>query len=165
MEQFEVELNAMQTIAEALNALPAEAAERVLRWAMSSHGLEVHAPMPQRTQGHVPESPTGTEFNSFSELYDKANPENNADRALVAGYWLQRVDGNPDGFGGREVNDLLRDLGHELPNVTMAFESLQKRNPKEARQVSKAKGKMGHKTYKLTEAGSRRIEQMMASSS
>ncbi len=59
------------------------------------------------------------------------------------------------------MNDLLRDVGHELSNVTVSFRTLEKKKPSLARQSSKARGKMGHKTYRMTAAGEKAVQKMM----
>src|SRR5881396_2963792 len=90
------ELAAMQAVAEALGGLDAATAGRVLRWA--SEALHV----PGARAG--PQIAAGTEgggqrFASLAELHAATSPSTDADRALVAGYWFQFVEGE-DAFGG-----------------------------------------------------------------
>ena len=42
------------------------------------------------SEANIGEAPT---FSSFAELYASAEPKSNAEKALVAGYWLQECQG------------------------------------------------------------------------
>ena len=62
----------------------------------------------------------------------------------------------------QEVNNELKDLGHEVSNITVAFTTLQNRKPHLARQVKKTgTSKQARKRYKLTIKGMRKVEQML----
>lgn len=162
MEDAMKEIEAMRQVAEVLAELEEDAVERVLRWAAGYRNVVLGSVMKTATQ-HDDEDRNGMSsrgFERFSDLFDAVDPTDNPRRALVAGYWLQHV-GGADSFTGREINDLLKALGHELSNVTVAFNSLQGGSPKLARQISKAKGTAGHKRYRLTDAGVNRIDALL----
>ena len=75
--------------------------------------------------------------NDIAELYAAAAPESEFDKALVAGYWFQFVDGRPE-FGSQEINSALKNLGHPIKNITSAFDSLKSRKPASVMQVKKS---------------------------
>src|SRR5688572_11371365 len=55
--------------------------------------------------------------------YGAAEPTTDSDRALVAGYWYQFVEGQED-FGSQTINSDLKHLGHGVSNITKALERL-----------------------------------------
>jgi hypothetical protein len=157
----------MKTVDEALDGLSdAEARARVLAWANSKFGVTNH----QRWQpngGRQPgagaaASPPEGGYATFAELYDAAGPQTNSERALVGGYWVQ-ICGGADGFAGQTINTLLKDLGHGVQNITMAIDALKSSKPALALQTKKSgKTKQARKLYKLTAAGIREVERMIA---
>jgi hypothetical protein len=157
------EIDAMKAVADALEPLDEEAVRRVLAWAASSHGVSGSTDTRRAggLGGLVDTNAAVTEFQHFSDLFDTASPATNPDRALVAGYWLQVVDGQED-FVSQDANDLLRDLGHGAKNITDAFNKLQAKKPVLARQVQKGSGKMGRKRIRLTQAGIKRVEALVS---
>jgi hypothetical protein len=83
------------------------------------------------------------------------------DRVLVAAYWLQGC-AKQASWGGLQVNNLLKDLGHGVRNVTTALNSAQKHKPALVRQMSKSgKSQQARKTYKLTTAGVTRVRKKL----
>jgi hypothetical protein len=163
------EIKAMQEVAEAVTALDAEARGRVLRWAAERFGVSVgttarsarqagpgvSAATPSNGNGEVPQ------FSDIAELYAAATPESEGDKALVAGYWFQFVDGRPE-FGSQEINSALKNLGHPIKNITSAFDSLKSRKPAPVMQVKKSGStRQARKTYKLTVAGKSAVEMMI----
>lgn len=160
----DAEIKAIQALVAALKDLEPDVRARVLGWAAERYGVGI---APRRKTAASPEAaPTPSEepdrqFGSFAELHDRANPKTEAMRALVGGYWFQAQQHQAD-FTGQQVNDELKQLGHPLSNVTVAFRQLQKRSPVLARQVQKSgKTKQARKRYKLTEAGITRVEAML----
>jgi len=100
-------------------------------------------------------------FSGFVDLFDKANPATNVDRALVAGYWLQFCTKQAS-WTGQQANNLLKDLGHGLDNITHATTAAQRHKPALIRQISKAgKSQQARKTYKLTNAGVVRVRERL----
>ena len=100
-------------------------------------------------------------FSTFAELCAAANPTTDALRALVAGYWLQVCQGN-DSFTGQAANKELTHLGHKCSNITSAINYLQKSRPQLVLQLRKSgTSKQARKTYKLSDAGVRRVQEMI----
>src|SRR2546422_2824126 len=145
------ELTAMQAVADAIAGLDTTVAERVLRWALESHGIAGARKESPAGQG-AENNGSGPKFATLSELHDAASPETDADRALVGGYWFQFIENQPD-FGSQQVNTALKNLGHTVANITSAFNNLKNRKPAPVVQMKKAgTTKQARKTYKLTVA-------------
>ncbi len=101
-------------------------------------------------------------FSEFAELYAAADPHSNADKALIAGYWLQFCQG-ADNFTGHAVNAELNHLGHKLANVTDAMSKLISVKPNLVLQLRKSgKSQQARKTYKLSAEGNKRVKEMIS---
>lgn len=168
----DVEFAAMQAVYKALEPLDDDARKRVVEYV--SARLEIATP------AHVAPTivqPTGDEefdetaldteetgapkFGSFAELYDSAQPKNNGEKALVAGYWLQ-VCQAADSFDGFSANKELKHLGHGIPNITNAIDALKGQKPALVLQLKKSgKSRQARKTYKVTNAGVKAVEAMI----
>ncbi len=172
-----VEVKAMASVAESLAGLDADAVGRVLRWAVDRFGVTTSVKTTNVTGGggvrvggsatvemqHTNNGNGGTvpKFESFADLYGAANPESEADKALVAGYWFQFVEGKPE-FGAQELNTALKNLGHPIANITTAFDNLKARRPAPVLQLKKAgTSKQARKTYKLTHTGRLQVDAMV----
>jgi len=165
------EIKAMSAVAEALGRLDQDAVGRVLRWSLERFGVTANLPKAvsvgtQMAQGSPPATVTESggerQFNTLADLYHAISPDSNADRALVAGYWFQYCQGE-DGFNAQAVNQELKHLGHYLPHITDAFESLQGQRPSLVVQVRKTGNtRQARKIHKLTDAGKRAVEAMLA---
>lgn len=168
------EFNAMREVFGALKALPDDDARtRVLTYAASRLGLGLATSMAKLRSDAPTEDPDDDEsdavatapqpvnYSSFAELFDAALPKSNADRALVAGYWLQVCQG-AESFGGQAVNTELKHLGEAIANITNALESLKIQKPALALQLKKSgKSQQARKSYKITVAGVRAVEAMI----
>lgn len=170
MEQ-DAELKAMSDIIAALEGLPDDACERVIRYAAERKGVTLRwRPTPDRemepSDGDVADSDVSDHtdaigFPTFAELYYSANPLTGGERALVTGYWLQFIKNSGD-FSGAAVNKELQNVGDALTNVTDAFNQLMAKKPKLAIQTRKSgKSRQARKLYKLTEPGRRAVEAML----
>lgn len=161
------EINAMSAVANALAPLNGEARERILEWACKLYGVgsiavtkrisEAHTENDNMTLGTTPPS------KSVAELFDIADPQTGAEKALVVAYWLQHIEGQ-DGFSSQSVNSELKNLGHGVANITVAFTDLI--GQKLALQVQKSgKSQQARKLYKLTRTGLQRVEAMITKNS
>lgn len=161
------EIEAMGQVATALDNLADDARARVLRWAADRYG----APMVAATVGRTSpgardgvledKAPRAAEvretsersFEHFVDLFDAVDPKSDVDRALTAAYWLQVVS-KQDSWQSLRVNNLLKDMGHGVANVTSALRTAQERKPALVRQVHKSgRAQQSWKTYKLTTSG------------
>jgi hypothetical protein len=159
------ELSAMQVISRALADLDDSERGRVLMWAASRFAVSL-----PKLAGGKPGSADdggdegggrGGEFAEFVDLYDAANPRTDVERAAVAAYWFQVVQGAPS-FQSQGLNDALKNLGYPIKNITDALASLQSRRPAQVRQVAKSgSSRQARKTYKLTVAGENNVRAML----
>jgi hypothetical protein len=159
------EVKAMQKLAEAVGALDQEAVSRVLRWAVARYGVTTE-PV-RNVKGHTGSTPADggngnggapRQFDSLADLYAVASPETDSDKALVAGYWFQFQENQPD-FAAQAINAALKNLGHGVSNITNAFNALKAQKPALVIQLKKAgTTKQARKTYKLTAAGKTAVE-------
>jgi hypothetical protein len=168
------ESKAIQACGAALDELRPEGRGRVLRYLMDRFGdtpsetsgvlrKRVEA-TPGGSKSSSPKSPTAeqAEYETFAELHDAAGPATDRNRALVAAYWQQYGAEASPTFMAKAANDDLKEIGHALANVTMAFNALKATKPALIVQVSK-KGstRQARKTLKVTLAGKRYVEAMI----
>lgn len=155
----DLELTAMSGVRDALEPLDEEARARVLAWARARYG---GAPASLGGGEDPPRLDDPASFGSLSDLFFAAGPSNGLEQALVTGYWFQVVGEQAD-FGGGQLNDALKDLGHGLTNVTRTLEQLRGRKPSLVMQVAKAgRNRQARKRYKLTDAGIKAVKSMLA---
>jgi hypothetical protein len=156
------ELEAMGKVAKALEGLDPEALTRVLQWAVAR--FKVGAPVKSTGSGtsNLGNGENGgTKFDTLAELFAATQPETDADKTLVGGYWAQFGEGQPD-FGAQEINKALKDLGEGVGNITTAFDTLKARKPAPVMQLKKSGStRQARKTYKLTVAGKAAVEMMI----
>jgi hypothetical protein len=167
----DAEFNAMQMVFQALEALDDDARSRVLKYIVSRLQVaDVSSGRPKvDLSTNSGEEETATEeqqgeapkYNSLAELDDAAQPTTNADKALVAGYWLQVCQG-AENFGAFSANKELKNLGRGVANITVAIDALRNQKPSLALQLKKSgKSQQARKTYKLTVAGIKALENMI----
>lgn len=173
LDSDELELPTIGTVLTALKGLPDdEARQRVLEYVAARLGLVAVASKRQSTgQMELDETETAQEamdaavsqttFVTFAELFDAAGPKTTAERALVAGYWLQVCQG-ADSFSGQAANTDLKHLGQAVANITTAVDTLKNQKPALALQLKKSgKSQQARKSYKLTVAGVKAVEAML----
>jgi hypothetical protein len=167
------EVTAIGKVNEALAGLDPAVQQRVLRWAADRFNVtlpQVKKTAADESKGkqqdeeqdelEVPEAPDT--FTDFASLYDAANPSTEADKALVAAYWLQVIQGNAD-WASFSANKELRNLGHGVENITVALGALIDSTPRLVMQTHKAgKSRQARKKYKMTNEGIKRVKQMLA---
>ena len=169
----DAEFLAMQTIYTALEPLDDDARNRVVNYIVAR--LEVTLQNVAKPSGSGSTKANGGDeevsmesegniapkYNSLAELYNATQPESTADKALVAGYWLQICQG-VESFDGLSANKELKHLGHGLANITNAIDSLKSQKPALALQLKKSgKSQQARKVYKITVEGIKRVEGMI----
>lgn len=157
----DTELDAMKSILDALQAQDPEAQKRIIAWVIGKLSIpNAPAAAPENPKATVKGS-ADSQFATFADLYNAALPETTADKALVAGYWLQTCQ-SQEHFTGQSANKELLNLGHALTNITNAFSSLKDKRPALAIQVRKSgSSQQARKQYKLTQAGTDAVTAMM----
>lgn len=156
MTTTDPEIEAMTTLSEALNGLEEQARVRVLRWAADRYGIRqaLASGTGQANSGSQEAlKEQGETFTHFVDLYDRVSPNSEVERAITGAYWLQVIQ-NQSSWQSRQVNDLLKDVGHGIGNITDALDDAQKRKPALVRQMAKSgRSRQARKTYKLTTSG------------
>ena len=172
MPPVDDEMTAMQTAFEVIYPLDREAQIRVLGYIQSRLGVTAKAAAApivpaddedEDTQVKAAEKgqQSAPKYDSFAELFDATNPNSNAEKALVAGYWLQICKG-ADSFDGQSANTELKNLGHGLANITNSVDTLKNQKPALALQLKKSgSSQQARKTYKITMAGIKVVEAMI----
>lgn len=98
---------------------------------------------------------------SIGDLFDAADPQSEADRVLVAAYWLQVVE-QAESFEAFPLSRHLKHLGHPVSNITRALGSVIGQTPRLVLQTSKSgRTRQARKRYKLTREGIRRVQAML----
>lgn len=168
----DAEFSAMQTLYKVLEPLDDDARSRVVNYIAAR--LEIALQGAGRPSSSGLGTTSGAEeiaieqervgapkYSTFAELYDATQPEGNADKALVAGYWLQ-VCQSAESFDGFSANKELKHLGRGVPNITNAIDSLKGQKPALALQLRKSgKSQQARKAYKITVAGIKAVEAMI----
>ena len=161
---------AFRAVYEALEPLDEEAQHRVVTAVTTLLGVRLHGQTVRldgdsETDGSAP-SPTAdvadavVEPSTFAELYSAVQPKTNGEAALAAGYWVQ-VAQKAEQFSALDANRELTHLGHRISNITSALRNLIQEKPQLVLQVRKGgNSKQARKTYKLSAAGIRRVEEM-----
>lgn len=162
IEKIRAETEAMTKIAEALSPLSPEGIQRVLRYIN-------HTYQSKGTSQVILENLSSSEgvenkrvFSEFYELFNAAGPVTGSDKALVAGYWFQKVleNSNLDSF---LLNKELKNLGYPASNITRDLDTLMKKKPQLVYQTRKGgTSQQARKTFKLTDEGIRAVEKMIA---
>ena len=168
----DVEFAAMHTVFSALEPLDDDARTRIVVYVVARleiDGLWVQANNARTEKTQLPldnaalqgEQSTAPKYGSLAELFSAARPNSTAEKALVAGYWLQ-VCQSAENFDGFSANKELRNLGEGLPNITNAIDSLKAQQPQLVLQLKKSGiSQQARKTYKLTHAGIQAAEKMI----
>lgn len=171
------EIEAMSSVANALVNLDEGAQGRVLRWAaerfdvtLSEHDGHSGRAGGRRAAGDESDEDATQEdaaagaptFEHFAELFAEAQPKSDADKALVAAYWVQVIQGK-DQWGSRLLNTELKHLGHSLSNVTKALTANIKKKPQLVIQLKKSgSSRQSTKTYKVTNEGIVYVQGMLS---
>ncbi len=164
------EIEAMKSVASAIEELDSETQVRVLHWACDRYGVPGGQRL-RRTErldssngpgGSTGSSPERREFDSAAELLAESGAQTDVQKALAIGYWFQVVLGQSD-IESQTINTELKHLGYGLSNVTRAFDNLMKQKPQPVIQLRKAgSSRQARKKYKLTNEGIKRVERMLA---
>lgn len=172
------EIMAMTEVAKVLTPLSPESVRRVLSWAADTFRAQVNV-RPQSviasvsgnalseempTTGYAETTTISEEatYDEIGDLFAKAEPKIDAERALLVAYWFQTQGGQSD-FDSASVNRELKHMGHGSSNITNALTSLMTRKPQLVIQTRKSgKSQQARKKYKLTNEGVKFARMMLA---
>jgi hypothetical protein len=102
-----------------------------------------------------------SDYETFADLFNAANPKTEKDKAAVAAYYAQVCE-EAGSFQSQSLNDLLKNLGHGIGNITEALNQLKNERPALILQLKKSgSSRQARKTYKLTLEGIKRVESMV----
>lgn len=178
-DEMDLEIEAMGKVSKALAGLEEEARGRVIRWAAERYGISLGA-APRKQSGSGGGGNPGVEdvledeaeigeahdelpeWEHFAELYDATGASTHPEGMLVAAYWVQVLQ-RQGSFGSLELNKLLKDLGHGVTGTAKVMSNLIAKKPALILQLKKSgKSQQARKTYRLTDAGRKAVEQMVA---
>lgn len=178
-DEIDVEFAAMQTLYRTLKPLDEEGRVRVLDYVAARLDIPQRAGVKKAKNGPAEEADDNADedgaeaaasaaaatatmtFAAFAELHDAAQPKTNPEKALVAGYWLQVCE-KAETFDSQSANTALKHLGEGVANITSAIDSLKNQKPALALQLKKSgKTRQARKTYKITVAGVKAVENMI----
>lgn len=176
------ELQAMSQVNAALKDLSEEERYRVMQWAANKY---LQSAVPLKLAGPTATAPAamfdaevtianddGDEehdeaatYDTFAEMLDASGADTDAERFLVAAYWLQ-ITNEQASWKSFEINKLLKDTGKQINTIGNAVRDLTKKSknkPALVVQVSKntsSSGK-GSKVLKLTSEGVKKTKTML----
>ncbi len=153
----DMEIAALGQIDRILKTLEPAGALRAVRWLSERYGTRGLAPA-------VPGAGAGGESSlDVADLFTRANPVTQDQKALVVGYWFQVMNESGD-LDAQAINTALKQLGHGMKNITAAFDHLISARPQLVIQVRKSgNSKQARKRYRLTTEGIRRVRAMLES--
>lgn len=159
----DLEIQAMSAVAAALGPLEPDARGRIINWAAQRFGA-LPTVLGTNTSRATPAQAVATEstaFEGFAELFAAAEPKTDKEKTLVAAYWVQNCENQPN-FAAQALNTILKDLGHGVGHITDALDALKDDKPALILQLKKSgTSKQARKTYKLTQEGAKRVQQMI----
>lgn len=167
----DAEFSAMQSVYNALKPLDDDARSRVVDYIVSRLEIVTRGAKRQTGASVEPEGEDDSsiqaeeeaapKYGSLAELFDAAQPNSGPEKALVSGYWLQVCEG-AETFDAHSAHRELKNLGQGLGNITSAIDSLKSQKPALALQLKKSgKSQQARKTYKITVAGMKAVENMI----
>ena len=156
------EIQIMSMIAKSLDEDDDSIRVRVLDWLCNRYKHAGVQPVgasfePTGSNESVPrkEPDMQEEFPDLAAFFSTMEPKANSEKALVAAYWIQHIEGNSE-FGTQLVNDSLKNLGEGVQNISDAFSTLLTK--KNVMQIKKTgKGPKSRKIYKLAAQGQKEI--------
>lgn len=172
------EIEAMSAVATALADLEDDVRGRVLRWAAERYKVTLPAGgriVGGGTGGGVghravtDDDVTDAEiaegapvYEHMAELFAKAKPKSDMDKALVAAYWVQAIQSQPK-WQAADLQKQLKDMGHAIPNITDALTGNINKKPQRIIQLQKAGStRQARKTYKVTHEGLVYVQGMLS---
>lgn len=160
------ELNAMQQIADVVEALTPAERRRVAAWFAE-----------YATQADLPARPTDVEldaadattdddavpqtFDTFGALYEAVAPKTGAQKAAVAGYWMELR--GQESWKASEVNKLLKQIDVKVSSISIVLTNAVKAADPMIEQLARlGDGERSRKTFRLTDKGTAFVEDRLA---
>jgi hypothetical protein len=158
----EAEGQAILAIMKALKSLAPETRRRVTGWAVTKYGATTSIEHPLEkddgaksvgAKAHTSLGGGDVVDPEFAAMFDAAQPRTTLERTAVACFWVQaRMKKNP--FLSQDANTLLKDLGHQVRDITEPFDALRAHSPSYVIQLKKdGSHQQSRKLYRMTPAG------------
>lgn len=173
MTTFLPELVAMQAIADAVNDLTPSQKTRIANWLMEyvkeevapeqqpveTETMEDASPLaaaaPAESYAPEPELPA-----SFVSLFDAVMPKTGAQKAAVAGYWLEEQ--GQDWWKASEANSLLKSIDVHLSSISIVLTNAVKVSQPLIEELERlGTGQRARKTFRLSSAGRTYVERCL----
>ena len=168
-QSFEQEFNAMQQIASITSNLTSQERMRVAAWFLEYAAQVNDAGLVDTREDEVAAAATYTTpepeeavqkpvASTFAELYAAVSPKTGAQKAAVAGYWLQTQDG-ADSWKASEVNKLLKSIDVKVSSISIVLTNAVKAKKPLVEQLARlGDSERSRKTFRLTSVGTTYVE-------
>jgi hypothetical protein len=159
------ELEAMGKIYDLLSKLNEDQQIRVLDWVSSKLNLSQRKPIKQNNP--LGDNPSNIDFSQFETVADMFSTisvkTTEAEKVLMVASFLQIKEEKRE-LISREINDILKNMGHRVSNITVAIGSLVSRKPQWMMQTRKdGNSKQAQKKYKVTTEGIKEVKRILLS--
>ncbi len=166
-QSFEQEFSAMQQIASITSNLTSQERMRVAAWFLEYAAQDnkdvvlVNTPQDEASPAPEPALEPASKTSApstFTELYAAVSPKTGAQKAAVAGYWLQTQDGC-ESWKASEVNKLLKSIDVKVSSISIVLTNAVKAKMPLVEQLARlGDGERSRKTFRLTSAGTAYVE-------
>ena len=172
------ELEALSKVNDAIKNLPEDAKIRVVAWLINKYSIYSNQPanasMPPKkllSENGVEEKEIvegdGQQIASFSspaEFFAKCSPSKPSEKILVIAAYLQTKNSEKD-LSGFEINQVLKNMGHKVENITHKMDTLMGQKPQLMIQTKKSgNSRQAKKSYRVTDAGIKEVEKLILKS-
>ena len=163
------EMAAMQAMADAIANLTPTQRRRVAAWLTAYVADEEVAADADATvepsealEDTAPEAEAPSQPVTFDELIAAVAPKTGAQKAAVAGYWLQATEGRQS-WKASEVNKLLKSADVKVSSISIVLtNAVQAKNPLVEELGRLGEGERSRKTFALTAEGIAYVEDRLA---
>ena len=164
----DLEIEAMGEIAKVFGKLEDSAKARVVSWVINKYNLantiNVTVVRSESIKGEVAhgveQAREFLEQGGHENLLSNISSKKANERILLVSAHLQHHE-NKEELTAFEINNKLRNLGHPASNITVFLNRLIKQKPSLVMQVSKGKGRMAKKKYRVTGAGFNKVKEIL----
>jgi len=156
------ELEAMGKVFELLSGLNEEQQIRVLDWIYSRLNLiQRKAGKPNNPIGDNTNNVDFAQFETVADMFSTITVTTEAEKVLMVASYIQIKEEKRE-LVSREINDILKNMGYGVSNITAAINSLVTRKPQWIIQTKKdGTSKQAQKRYKVTTEGIKEAKKIL----
>lgn len=171
------EISAIQIIADTIEELTPAERRRVAAWlseyAKQDDAVAIAAPQVETAveqevdtdaefeDAAEDEALTAFPYDSFVDFYNATAPKTGAQKAAVAGYWLESQEGL-ESWKVFEVNKLLKSIGVKVSSMSIVLTNAVKANPALVEELGRlGDGERARKTFRLSTVGNAYVEGLL----